>query len=273
VLWRARDDTVCGRDRAGRWRMGEHVRVGRNYRYVGEFVLPVAPSGKAVIFWWQSREPERYEFQYRFAVRVRTAADAPWDPTYTVSRFTASRNRRVDGDVEINNDGTGMAAWSVCRDVPHGQCRCAVRRSRLMSFGRWSTPRTMAENRLYGDTLELESTPAGFTVIKWVRPDQNAGSETVVALRTSSGIWTREVVDGFHGFLAVGPHGKVVMVTDINSPTSHPGLQVTWRSNRSGWHTDTLAPRRGSPSSRSPRPSTRRDRSSCRGPNSAAPIR
>ena len=44
--------------------------------------------------------------------------------------------------------------------------------------GRWRT------NHLYGDTLELESTPAGFTVIKWVRPDQNGGSETVVALRT-----------------------------------------------------------------------------------------
>jgi hypothetical protein len=234
--------TVATKPAGRAW--GEHVRVGRNYSYVGQFKLSVAPSGRAVVFWWQSREPEPYQFQYRFAVRVRTAAGARWGPVDTPSRFTASRNPDVDGDVVINNGGTGMAAWMVCRDVPHGQYRCVVRRSRPMRWGRWSNPRTMADDRLSGDTLELASTPAGFTVITWARPDQSTGSETVVALRTTSGIWSREVVAGLHGFLAVGLHGKVVMVKDISYPTSHPGLQITWRSNRFGWRTDTLAPPR-----------------------------
>src|SRR5262245_52033306 len=62
----------------GTW--GEQLQAGSNHSYVGDFVLSVAPSGKAVISWWQSREPEPFQFRYRLAVRVRAATDAPWGP-------------------------------------------------------------------------------------------------------------------------------------------------------------------------------------------------
>jgi hypothetical protein len=206
------------------------VRVGKNYSHVNEFGLSVAPSGKAVICWWRAREPERNEFQYSFTVRVRTAADAPWGPAQRLSRFVAAGG---NGDVAINNDGTGMAAWSAFG---------TVRRSRLMRSGAWTAPWRMDnDGRASAGMVEVESTPAGFTAIKWVRLGQNGDPQTVVALHAPGRIWSRQVVAGLHGLLAVGPAGKVIMVKD--DPASR-GLQVTWRSKRSRWRTDTLAPPR-----------------------------
>ena len=139
----------------------------------------------------------------------------------------------------INNDGTGMAAWSVNAVEPRtGQpLPGPVWRSTLTGSGAWTAPIAMATNSTIGG-LELASAPNGFTAIKWLRRGRNDTSRTVVTTSTGSG-WVRDVVGGAHDSVAVGRNGTVAMVKW--SPPRH-GLQVTWHSSRSEWSTHTLAP-------------------------------
>ena len=77
-----------------------HLRVGRTADDGDAFdsVLSVAPSGKAVFFWWRARELESLRFRVRFMVRVRPAADAPWGPAQALSPAVAINNgNRVSG--------------------------------------------------------------------------------------------------------------------------------------------------------------------------------
>jgi hypothetical protein len=198
-------------------------------------VLSVAPSGKAAFFWWRARELEPLRFGVRFMVRVRPAADEPWGPAQALSPAIDSRNRYLDGDVAMNNDGTGMAAWSV-NAVTSQFLPGAVRRSALTRSGVWTAPTTMTTSSVGG--LELESAPNGFTAIKWLRRGENDTSRTVVANSTGSG-WVRGIVGGVHDSLAVGQGGTVVMVKVL---PPRQGLQLTWHSSRSEWSTHTLAP-------------------------------
>jgi hypothetical protein len=226
--------TVATKPVHRRW--ARHVRVGpvQLDDFGQDVVLSVAPSGRAVIGWRQYQE-SRDEFQ--FTVRVRMSAGAPWGPARVLS---AMSNRRVTGDVAINDHGTAIAAWSASRPWP--AATGSVQRSRLTRSGTWTAPVTIGRNAENGATVEVASAPAGFTAITWVR--LNRRPRTVVDLRTPRGIWSRHVVAGVHHSVAVGPHGTVVMVK--NAQLSNGGIgsrAVTWRTNRSGWSTTTLAPR------------------------------
>jgi hypothetical protein len=216
------------------------LRTGKvaDHRIV-QLGLSVAPSGKAAISWWQTPRSDRDpEVKARLTVRVRTAADAPWGRARVLSSPVPRANRAVYDDVAVNDDGSGMAVWTVCPLERDDRFTCTMRRSTLRTSGRWTPPVRIARNGLVGSG-EMESTPAGFIAITWV----NARMRTVVDLRTPGGIWSRHIVPGAHFGLAVGPQGRVVLVQSIfNESSGRPhGLRVTWRSNRSDWTTTTLA--------------------------------
>jgi hypothetical protein len=198
-----------------------------------DVVLSVAPSGKAVIGWRQYLESLD---QFQFTVRVRKSADGPWDPARPLSVVS---HRRVTGDVAINDHGTAIAAWTAARPWPADTA--SVQRSILTRSGTWTAPVIIGLNA-GRETIQVASTPAGFTAITWVRLTPRP--RTVVDLRTARGIWSRDVV-GAHSRLAVGPQGTVVMVKNTQLASGGVGARaVTWRSNRSDWSTTTLAPRR-----------------------------
>jgi hypothetical protein len=229
---------VASKPAGHRW--SAHQRVGRtdDDGHVWDSVLSVAPSGKAVFFWWRARELESLRFNVRFMVRVRSAADALWGPARALSRAISINegNRSVDGDVAINNDGTGMAAWTVnAVERPSGQqLPGPIRRSALGRSGAWTAPIRIGTNLSVGG-LELASEPNGFTAIKWLRRDRNGATRTVVA-QTAGRAWLRSVVGGAHGDLAVGRDGTVAMV----KLPEFQRLLLTWHSSRSRWRTDTL---------------------------------
>ena len=139
------------------------VRVGPVQRddFRQDVVLSVAPSGKTVIGWRQYVE-ELDEFE--FTVRVRSASDASWGPARTLS---AVSNRRVTGDVAINDHGTAIAAWQASRPWPSETG--SVQRSILTRSGDWTAPVTIGTNADNGSGVGVASTPAGFTAISWVR--------------------------------------------------------------------------------------------------------
>jgi hypothetical protein len=225
--------TVATKPVHRRWT--RHVRVGpvQLDDFAQAVALSIAPSGEAVIGWRQYQE-SRDEFQ--FTVRVRTSADAAWGPARALS---AMSNRRVTGDVAVNDHGTAIAAWSASRPWP--AATGTVQRSRLTRSGAWTAPKTIGRNADNGATVEVASTPAGFTAITWVRLNRQPG--TVVDLRTPRGIWSRHVVAGSHHGVAVGPHRTVVMVKNTQLASGGLGARaVTWRTNRSDWSTTALAP-------------------------------
>lgn len=224
--------TVATRPVRSRWT--SHVRVGpvQLDDFAQDVVLAVAPSGKAVIGWRQYQEP-LHEFQ--FTVRVRRSADGPWGRARPVS---AVSNRTVTGDVAINDHGTAIAAWTAARPWPASTG--SVQRSARTRSGVWTAPVTMGRNADRFATVEVESTPAGFTAITWARLKPRP--RTVVDVRTARGIWSREVIRG-RGRLAVGPHGTVAMVKNTALTSGGLGARaVTWRTNRSDWSTTRLAP-------------------------------
>jgi hypothetical protein len=231
----------------GAW--DRHVRAGPVGEHpLREFVLSVAPSGKAAISWWQ-RKPDG---GFQFTVRVRAAAGAPWGPARALASYPArTRERRANGDVTINDDGTATAAWKVCRRV---WLPCEVQRSTLAGSGAWTEPVTLAGPRtrptrrvLRDIPVEVASDPSGLTAITWARRllGQDSWWQTVVLQQTAGGQWTREVVPGAHDGLAVGAQGTLAMVKRIvlSYGIQPRGLEVTWRSNGSDWSTTTLAPR------------------------------
>ena len=205
--------------------------------------LSVAPSGRAAISWWRSFEPgDDSLFKLMFTVRVRPGSDARWRRARVLSVPRAVNSPRIgsrdlDGDVAINNDGSAMAIWKVC-PLTNDRFTCIIHRSTTPNGGGWSPPERIARHGLVG-TGELESTPAGFTAITWVDARMRT---VVVVLRTADGIWSREVIPGVHSHLAVGPQGKVVLLTRVfNESGPSRGLWVTWRSNGDDWITQRLA--------------------------------
>jgi hypothetical protein len=200
-----------------------------------DVVLSVAPSGKAVVGWRQYSEPLG---EFQFTVRVRTSASASWGAARTLS---AVSNRTVIGDAAIDDHGTAIAAWTASRPWPADTA--SVQRSTLTRSGTWTAPVTIGLDADNGTTVEVASTPAGFTAITWLRHNQRP--RTVVELRTPRGIWSRDVIKGGHDRLAVGPHGTVVMVKNAELRSGGIGARaVTWRTNRSDWSTTRFAPRR-----------------------------
>jgi hypothetical protein len=197
-----------------------------------DVVLSVAPSGRAVIGWRQYLESLE---QFQFTVRVRKSAEGPWGPARPLS---AVSHRTVTGDVAINDHGTAIAAWTAARPWPADTA--SVQRSTLTRSGAWTAPVTIGTNAADG-TVEVASTPDGFTAISWLRP-QNW--RTIVHLRTAGGIWSRDVVRGAHDELAVGPHRTVVMAKHTVGPNDEiVARAVTWRTNQSDWTTTSLTKR------------------------------
>jgi hypothetical protein len=241
----------CGESRPGQFRVATKLagRAWSAHRPTGMLEdahwgwwlgLSVAPSGRTAISSWRSFEPGGdHVFKLQFTVRVRPTADAPWGPARALSRPVAVDDPRfpsrdVGGDVAISNDGSATAIWSVCSLT--NDRSCTIHRSTRRSSGTWTPPVRVASGLVSPGVLE--STPAGFTAITWV----NARTRTVVDLRTPDGIWSRENIPGAHFGLAVGQHGKVVLLSSIFNESGPPrGLWVTWRSSGSDWTTTRLA--------------------------------
>jgi hypothetical protein len=205
-----------------------HLPVGPVQRddFAQDGVLSVAPSGRAVIGWRQYQESSG---EFQFTVRVRPAADAAWGPAQALS---AVSNRRVTGDVATNDHGTAVAAWQAARPWPAETG--SVQRSTLTRSGTWTAPVTIGRNTDNGGGVAVASTPAGFTAITWMHR-YGRRYQTVLALRSAAGIWTRDHVIGPHDRVAVGPHRSVVI---------HNGTQIRWRTRRSDWSETWLAPKR-----------------------------
>jgi hypothetical protein len=221
-------------------RWTRHVRVGpvQLDDFEQDVVLSVSPSGRAVIGWRQYQE-SLDEFQ--FTVRVRKSADGPWGSARPLS---AVSNRKVTGDVAIDDHGTAIAAWTAARPWPADTA--SVQRSTLTRSGVWTAPVTIGRNAYQGEGVEVASTPAGFTAITWVRLKPTR--RTVVDRRTAGAIWSRDIV-GVRDRLAVGPNGTIVMVKNTELASGGTGARaVTWRTNRADWTTTRLAPRRSNAS-------------------------
>jgi hypothetical protein len=232
-----------------RGRHGRADQVGPHTRR--DFVLSVAPSGRAVIGWWHRQPGSGIQFR----VRVRAAADLPWRSVRALSSYRLG-GRNVSGDVAINDDGTATAAWKMARLV-RGRPWVEVQRSMLTESGVWTAPVTMTGPRsralrrvVWQIPVQVAASPDGFTAITWTirRLGQDTWWQTVVVQRTADGAWTRNVLPGAHDSLAVGAQGTMAVVKRLLwlygiGGIRDEGLEVTWRSNRSGWTTTTLAPR------------------------------